>query len=37
MLNSEFDEFGDAGLDLYPAGLRTEIDAINAFVYDSDQ
>ena len=35
MLNSEFDEFGDAGLDLYPAGLREEIDRVNAFVYDA--
>ena len=35
MLNSEFDEFGDAGLDLYPAALRRDIDEINAFVYDA--
>jgi putative glutathione S-transferase len=35
MLNSEFDEFGDATLDLYPAALRTEIDDINRFVYDN--
>jgi putative glutathione S-transferase len=35
MLNSEFDEFGDASLDLYPAPLRPEIDEINAFVYDA--
>src|SRR5262249_42578698 len=34
MLNSEFDEFGDAGLDLYPAELRRDIDEINSFVYD---
>src|SRR3954454_20403932 len=33
MLNSEFDEFGDASLDLYPAALRRDIDAINEFVY----
>jgi putative glutathione S-transferase len=33
MLNSEFDEFGDAGVDLYPAALRAEIDEVNAFVY----
>ena len=33
MLNAEFDEFGDAGLDLYPAELRSEIDEVNAFVY----
>jgi glutathionyl-hydroquinone reductase len=35
MLNSEFDAFGDAALDLYPAPLRTEIDRVNTFVYDA--
>src|SRR3954454_6953011 len=35
MLNSEFDEFGDASLDLYPAALRPDIDKVNAFVYDN--
>ena len=35
MLNSEFDEFGDAALDLYPTALRRDIDEINAFVYDN--
>src|SRR5438445_692960 len=35
MLNSEFDEFGDASLDLYPEPLRRDIDEINAFVYDA--
>src|SRR5260370_36813088 len=35
MLNSEFDEFGDAALDLYPAALRHDIDELNAFVYDN--
>src|SRR5438045_5840082 len=35
MLNSEFDEFGDASLDLYPAALRRDIDEVNAFVYDN--
>jgi putative glutathione S-transferase len=35
MLNTEFDAFGDAGLDLYPAALRPEIDEINRFVYDN--
>ncbi len=29
MLNSEFDEWGDASVDLYPADLRDEIDAVN--------
>ena len=33
MLNSAFDEWGDAGLDLYPARLRNQIDAINEQVY----
>ena len=35
MLNSEFDAFGDASLDLYPLALRPEIDQINRFVYDN--
>jgi glutathionyl-hydroquinone reductase len=35
MLNSAFDAFGDANLDLYPAGLRPEIDEINRFIYDN--
>jgi putative glutathione S-transferase len=34
MLNAEFDELGDASVDLYPVALRAEIDRINAFVYD---
>jgi putative glutathione S-transferase len=33
MLNSEFDEWGDAGLDFYPEELRGEIDAVNEEVY----
>jgi hypothetical protein len=33
MLNSEFDEWGDASVDLYPAPLRSEIDKINDRVY----
>ncbi len=33
MLNSAFDEWGDAGLDFYPEDLRSEIDAINALIY----
>jgi len=33
MLNSAFDEWGDAGLDFYPEELRGEIDAINALIY----
>src|SRR3984893_6728902 len=35
MLNSEFKEFGNAALDLYPAVLRGAIDETNAFVYDA--
>src|SRR5437660_7762270 len=35
MLNREFDEFGDAALDLYPEALRATIDAINAVVYEN--
>lgn len=34
MLNSAFDAFGDAALDLYPESLRPAIDAVNAEVYD---
>jgi glutathionyl-hydroquinone reductase len=34
MLNAEFDELGDASVDLYPVALRPDIDRINAFVYD---
>lgn len=33
MLNSAWDEWGDAGVDLYPDALRDEIDAINERVY----
>ena len=33
MLNSEFDEWGDATLDFYPEALRPEIDRINDMVY----
>jgi putative glutathione S-transferase len=35
MLNREFDDFGDAALDLYPQTLRATIDAINTVVYES--
>src|SRR3984893_9731287 len=35
LLNSEFEEFGNAALDLYPAVLRGAIDETNAFVYDA--
>jgi glutathionyl-hydroquinone reductase len=34
MLNSEFDAWGDASLDLYPLELREQIDRINQLVYD---
>jgi len=33
MLNSAFDAWADTSVDLYPAGLREEIDAINETVY----
>jgi glutathionyl-hydroquinone reductase len=33
MLNAEFDEWGDDSVDLYPADLRAEIDALNERVY----
>ena len=33
MLNAEFDEWGDASLDLYPRHLRAAIDEINDEVY----
>lgn len=33
MLNSAFDEWGDASVDFYPRELRDEIDAINELVY----
>ena len=33
MLNFEFDEWGDASVDIYPEPLRDEIDAINELVY----
>ena len=35
MLNSAFDEWGDASLDFYPQELRSEIDAVNDLVYPS--
>lgn len=35
MLNSEFDEWGAASRDFYPAELRGEIDAVNDLVYSA--
>lgn len=35
MLNSEFDEFGDQTVNLYPEALRGAIDATNAFIYET--
>jgi putative glutathione S-transferase len=35
MLNSAFDEFGDASIDFYPALLRDEIDAVNELAYEN--
>lgn len=34
MLNRAFDAYGDAGVDLFPAELSAEMDAINADIYD---
>ncbi len=33
MLSTEFEDFADTSIDLYPVELRSEIDAINADVY----
>ena len=33
MLNSEFDDFTESNLDLYPEGLRDEIVKVNDLVY----
>ncbi len=33
MLNTAFNDFGDASLDFYPEALRGEIDAHNDFIY----
>jgi glutathionyl-hydroquinone reductase len=33
MLNVEFDAWGDASVDLYPAALREDIDALNEWIY----
>lgn len=35
MLNSEFSAFTNSDLDLYPEGLREEIDKINRVIYDN--
>ena len=35
MLNSAFNAFGDASIDLYPPGFHEEIDRINAFIYEN--
>jgi putative glutathione S-transferase len=35
MLNSAFDEWGDAAVDLYPERLRASIDEVNSWVYPS--
>jgi putative glutathione S-transferase len=34
MLNTEFSQWGDSSLDLYPEKLRADIDEINAYVYE---
>ncbi|MBV7338765.1 glutathione S-transferase family protein [Chloroflexi bacterium TSY] len=35
MLNTEFDEYGDTRLNLYPDESQDEIDEINALIYDT--
>ena len=35
MLNSAFNVFGDASIDLYPPEFHKEIDRINAFIYEN--
>ena len=35
MFETEFNAIGDASLDLYPLDLQTEIDALNAVIYDT--
>jgi glutathionyl-hydroquinone reductase len=35
MLNSEFDEWGDSSVDLYPEQLRAEIDELDGFIYEN--
>lgn len=34
MFNAAFDDWGDASVDFYPESMRTEIDAVNALVYE---
>ena len=34
MLNSEFEQFAENDIDLYPVALRREIDDVNAWVYE---
>ncbi|MEK9644644.1 MAG: glutathione S-transferase C-terminal domain-containing protein, partial [Alphaproteobacteria bacterium] len=35
MLNTEFNEWGDASIDLYPEALRGEIDTLNDRIYET--
>lgn len=35
MLNSAFNTFGEASVDLYPSEFQEEIDRINAFIYEN--
>jgi putative glutathione S-transferase len=35
MFNGEFNRFTDSTIDLYPEGLRKEIDELNAFIYEN--
>ena len=33
MLNNDFNQYTDSKLDLYPEGMRIEIDKINQYIY----
>lgn len=35
MLNAEFDEWGNTGIDLYPEDRRAEIDELDDFIYEN--
>ena len=37
IFNGAFNRYTDSTLDLYPAALQQEIDALNTFIYENDQ